>query len=170
MPRADSLSGGGNGTFSSFNVGLIHFVMVSSEVYMSVQPHSAGLAFEQAEWLERDLAAVDRAATPFVALGLHQPFYCSPNDDQDDVSLGGAGPRGRRHLPPPLPTPAPPPPPTTTHSAKQCHQIVSLVRVGLEAIIYKGGVDIVFGAHEHSECAKRRAPASVHAHTAGAPR
>lgn len=95
--------------------GLVHFVLVSSEVYMSVQAHSAGLAIEQAEWLERDLAAVDRSVTPWVALGLHQPFYCSANDDHDD-----------------------------------CHQLVSLVRVGLEKIIYNGGVDIVFGAHEHA--------------------
>lgn len=115
MPPAASPSRGGNGTFSSFNVGLVHVVLVSSEVYMSVQPHSAGLAIEQAVWLEKDLAAVDRAATPFVVLGLHQPFYCSANDDSDD-----------------------------------CHQLVSLVRTGLEAIIYKGGVDLVFGAHEHA--------------------
>jgi hypothetical protein len=115
MPLADSPSRGGNGTFHSFNSGLIHFALVSSEVYMSVQPHSAGLAIEQAEWLERDLARVNRTQTPFVALGLHQPFYCSPNDDSDD-----------------------------------CHQVLSIVRIGLEKIIYEGGVDIVFGAHEHS--------------------
>ena len=115
MPPADSPSRGGNGTFSSFNLGLIHFALVSSEVYMSVQPHSAFLAIEQAQWLERDLAAVNRSVTPFVVLGLHQPFYCSPNDDQDD-----------------------------------CHQILSVVRIGLEKIIYDGGVDMVFGAHEHS--------------------
>ncbi len=110
MPRAvGAKSSGGNGTFHSFNMGLIHVVLVSSEVYFSVQPHSAGLMLEQAEWLEADLKAVDRAATPFVVLGLHQPFYCSPNDDQDD-----------------------------------CHQIVSLVRAGLERIIINGGVDVVF--------------------------
>jgi hypothetical protein len=110
MPRAfPSKSAGGNGTFHSFNVGLIHVALVSSEVYFSLQPHSAGLAVEQAVWLEADLKAVDRAATPFVVLGLHQPFYCSANDDQDD-----------------------------------CHQIASLVRIGLEKIIYEGGVDVVF--------------------------
>ncbi len=75
MPAAvGAPSGGGNGTFHSFNVGGLHVALVSSEVYFSVQPHSAGLAVEQAAWLEADLKAVDRAATPFVALGLHQPF------------------------------------------------------------------------------------------------
>ena len=115
MPTASAPSRGGNGTFFSFNAGLIHFALVSSEVYMSVQPHSAGLAIEQGAWLTRDLAAVNRSVTPFVALGLHQPFYCSANDDKDD-----------------------------------CHQALSVVRIGLERIIYEGGVDVVFGAHEHS--------------------
>jgi len=114
-PAVGAPSGGGNGTFHSFDVGLMHVAMVSSEVYFSVQPHSAGLAIEQAMWLESDLKAVDRAVTPFVVLGLHQPFYCSPNDDKDD-----------------------------------CHQVASLVRIGLEKIIYEGGVDVVFQAHEHA--------------------
>ena len=114
MPLANSPSAGGNGTFSSFNLGLIHVALVSSEVYFSVQPHSAGLAAEQEAWLAADLKAVNRSQTPWVILGLHQPFYCSPNDDSDD-----------------------------------CHQIVSLVRMGLESIIHDGGVDMVFGAHEH---------------------
>ena len=94
MPPAASPSRGGNGTFSSFNVGLVHYALVSSEVYMDVGPHSALLAIEQAQWLEADLAAVNRTETPFVALGLHQPFYCSANDDQVRGSAGrgvGAG-------------------------------------------------------------------------------
>ncbi len=118
MPlAANCTSQGGEGIFHSFNVGYLHMIMVSSEVFFSVQPHSAGLLIEQSEWLTADLKAVDRSVTPFVALGLHQPFYCSANDDQDD-----------------------------------CHQLVSAVRLGLEKIIYEGGVDIVFQAHEHGEC------------------
>ena len=118
MPlAANCTSQGGEGIFHSFNVGYLHMIMVSSEVFFSVQPHSAGLLIEQSEWLTADLKAVDRSVTPFVALGLHQPFYCSANDDQDD-----------------------------------CHQLVCAVRLGLEKIIYEGGVDIVFQAHEHGEC------------------
>jgi hypothetical protein len=110
MPLAAGVpSAGGNGTFHSFNVGQLHVALVSSEVFFSAQPHSLGLIVQQSEWLEADLKAVDRSVTPFVMLGLHQPFYCSPNDDQDD-----------------------------------CHKIASLVRLGLEKIIYEGGVDIVF--------------------------
>ena len=77
MPvAANTPSSGGNGTFYSFNAGLVHIVMVSSEVYFSIQPHSAFLAKEQQDWLAADLAAVNRSVTPFVILGLHQPFYC----------------------------------------------------------------------------------------------
>jgi hypothetical protein len=126
MPPAASTSAGGNGTFTSFSVGLIHFALVSSEVYMDGgnQPHGTGLVAEQWEWLDRDLRAVDRAVTPWVALGIHQPLYCSPNEDHDD-----------------------------------CHSDVSTVRdggsgrmraFGLEPLLEKYGVDIVFGAHEHA--------------------
>lgn len=71
MPAAVGVpSRGGNGTFHSFNVGMLHVALVSSEVFFSVQPHSAGLIIEQSEWLEADLKAVDRSVTPFVMLGL----------------------------------------------------------------------------------------------------
>ena len=78
-PAAGAPSRGGNGTFHSFNIGYIHVVLVSSEVYFSLQKHSGLIAVEQAEFLEADLKAVDRTVTPFVVLGLHQPMYCSPN-------------------------------------------------------------------------------------------
>lgn len=38
---------------------------------------------DQYHWLDLDLSAVNRAKTPWVVVGLHQPFYCSPNDDSD---------------------------------------------------------------------------------------
>lgn len=44
--------------------------MVSSE-------HDLSPASIQLEWLERDLSRLDRAATPFVLLGLHRPIYTS---------------------------------------------------------------------------------------------
>ena len=39
----------------------------------------------QKAWLEQDLAAVDRAATPWVIAVYHRPFYCS-NSDFDECS------------------------------------------------------------------------------------
>jgi hypothetical protein len=56
------------------NVGQVHVALVSSEVYFSPQKHSLGLLEEQKAWLEADLKAVNHTATPFVILGIHQPF------------------------------------------------------------------------------------------------
>jgi hypothetical protein len=99
-PAAGAPSRGGNGTFHSFNIGYIHVVLVSSEVYFSLQKHSGLIAVEQAEFLEADLKAVDRTVTPFVVLGLHQPFYCSPNVPKYRSELAARLPIFR--LPPPF--------------------------------------------------------------------
>jgi phosphodiesterase/alkaline phosphatase D-like protein len=39
-----------------------------------------GVAAKQAAWLARDLAAVDRSATPWVIVAEHIPLYCSADD------------------------------------------------------------------------------------------
>lgn len=52
----------------SFDVGSIHYVHFSSE-----HDYSAGSA--QQAWLRADLAAVDRARTPWVFASIHAPFY-----------------------------------------------------------------------------------------------
>jgi hypothetical protein len=122
MPRAAGApSGGGSGMFHSVNVGLTHFAFVNSEAYFVPTPHGLGLLREQRAWLASDLAAVDRDRTPWLVLGLHQPFYCSPNDDGDPC-----------HKPVPLN------PPRDGYPG---------VGGGLEALAYEFGVDLVFGAH-----------------------
>ena len=44
-------------------------------------PGSCGQVVRQYAWLERDLAGVDRARTPWVVLYGHRPMYCT-NDDR----------------------------------------------------------------------------------------
>jgi hypothetical protein len=111
----------GDSMYHSFNVGPVHVVMLSSEMYFYVSGHGMALLPQQYAWLEADLAAVNRTATPWIITMAHRPMYCSPNDDDDD-----------------------------------CHSLISLVRDGfvgewaLEPLIYKYGVDVHFGAHEHS--------------------
>ena len=39
----------------------------------------------QYDWLEQDLARVDRRATPWVVVYGHRPMYCT-NDDRDDCT------------------------------------------------------------------------------------
>jgi hypothetical protein len=56
--------------FYSWEHGLAHFVSISFE-----SGWQAGGAQEL--WLKADLAAVDRAATPWVILYVHRPLYCS---------------------------------------------------------------------------------------------
>lgn len=80
--------------FHSFNVGLVHVVMFSSEALFSVGAYSLLLLPEMFAWVEADLKAVNRTATPWIITSAHQPMYCSPNDDGDDchslVSLSAA--------------------------------------------------------------------------------
>jgi len=126
MPRAKGApSGGGQGMFHSVNVGPIHFAFVNSEAYFVPTPHGTGLIQEQHDWLANDLASVDRTLHPWVVIGLHQPFYCSPNDDGD-----------------PCHKPFPFNPPRDGH--------LNGTIAGMEALAYQHGVDLVFGAHEHA--------------------
>ena len=85
-----AMPGDALGHWYSFDAGRIHFVMLSSEVYHMSPFSLAGGTIEvsapaQKAWLERDLARVDRRATPWLVAVYHRPFYCS-NDDGDECS------------------------------------------------------------------------------------
>ena len=59
---------GGNGVFwYGFSVGNVHVAMVSSE-------HDPSPDAPMGAWLVKDLAAVDRAQTPWVIVGIHRPL------------------------------------------------------------------------------------------------
>lgn len=65
----------------SFDYGTVHFVMMSTE-------HNFTAGSRQYQWLESDLASVDKSVTPWIILAGHRPMYCSidfPSDYQ--VSL-----------------------------------------------------------------------------------
>lgn len=60
---------GGNSLFwYSFDFASVHTVVLSSE-------HDCGEGSPQRAWLARDLAAVDRALTPWLLVELHRPLY-----------------------------------------------------------------------------------------------
>ncbi|KAI0904284.1 Metallo-dependent phosphatase-like protein [Ustulina deusta] len=70
----------------SFEYGMLHYVMLDTETDFAQAPDgpggSAGLnsgpfggANQQLAFLEADLAAVDRAVTPWVVVGGHRPWY-----------------------------------------------------------------------------------------------
>ena len=56
----------------SYDVGLIHFVGMSSE-------HDYSIGSEQYLFLEKDLGSVDRAKTPWVIFGGHRAMYLNSN-------------------------------------------------------------------------------------------
>ena len=66
----------------SVDVGPIHLVFLSSE-------HPFAEDSAQGAWLARDLAAVNRASTPWVAAVLHRPVYSAAVLEWADHSPGG---------------------------------------------------------------------------------
>jgi hypothetical protein len=63
--------------FHSFNAGLVHVVMFSSEAFFNVGEFSLLMLPEQFAWVEKDLQAVNRSETPWIITMAHQPMYCS---------------------------------------------------------------------------------------------
>ena len=59
-----------NNLFYSFNIGIVHVAVVSSE-------HNMTIGSTQLQWLDADLAAVNRTKTPWVVFGEHRPFFDS---------------------------------------------------------------------------------------------
>ena len=69
MPQSAAAGSPSNGVFwYSFSAGNVHVAMISSE-------HDPSPSAPMGQWLARDLAAVDRAATPWLVLGIHRPMY-----------------------------------------------------------------------------------------------
>lgn len=56
----------------SYDIGLIHFVGMSTE-------HDYTIGSPQYNWIESDLASVDRAVTPWVIFGGHRAMYINSN-------------------------------------------------------------------------------------------
>ncbi|KAL4225576.1 hypothetical protein ACF0H5_016264 [Mactra antiquata] len=73
-----------NKLWYSFDIGLVHFISYSTEVYFTYMESSA---CEQFDWLKADLekANQNRDKTPWVIAFGHRPMYCS-NTVRDDCS------------------------------------------------------------------------------------
>jgi len=116
-----SMPGRQEDMFFSFDLGPVHFVSISTEFYYYLN-FGVSQVVRQYEWVERDLASVDRAKTPWVVLYGHRPMYCT-NDDRDDCTRFET--RTRTGLP-------------------------VLNWWGLEELMVQYGVDLAVWAHEHS--------------------
>ena len=117
-----------NNWYFSWNVGLVHFVTLSSEVYFmgyDTPNTESDLPAKQFAWLEQDLQAANanRTAAPWVVVTAHRSIYCSCDGDCDGQALtlraGIQFPDGSH-------------------------------RYGLESLFYKYGVDLYLNGHEHN--------------------
>ena len=73
----------GNGNlWYSFNHGPVHYAFIDSE-------ESQAAGSPQLTWLQADLAAVDRATTPWIVLSQHRPLLCSTQSEAGDHTPGG---------------------------------------------------------------------------------
>jgi len=64
----------------SFNLGPVHFVLMSTE-------HNFLVGSAQYNWISEDLANVDRSVTPWVVFGGHRPAYTSSTRTTNEGSL-----------------------------------------------------------------------------------
>ncbi|XP_034670899.1 acid phosphatase type 7 isoform X3 [Drosophila subobscura] len=109
----------------SFDLGPVHFVSFSTEVYYFLN-YGVKLLTKQFEWLERDLAEANRpenrAKRPWIITYGHRPMYCSDEKEYDcDGKL-----------------------------ETYIRQGLPLIKwFGLEDLFYKHGVDVEIFAHEH---------------------
>lgn len=87
FPALAKAAGSESALWYSLNLGLVHFVFFSTEVFS----FGGGSPALQQAWLARDLAAVDRSATPWVvAIGHKTPWM-------SDVDWSGLDPLFRKH-------------------------------------------------------------------------
>ncbi|ETK83777.1 hypothetical protein F441_11352 [Phytophthora nicotianae CJ01A1] len=72
-----------NNWFYSFDVGLVHFAIISTEIYFKKTLDVDGdVIARQEAWLEQDLAKANanREQTPWLVVIGHRPMYCTSDD------------------------------------------------------------------------------------------
>ncbi|XP_039959168.1 acid phosphatase type 7 isoform X3 [Bactrocera tryoni] len=120
-----SMPGGTENLFYSFNLGPVHFIGISTEMYYFLNYGLKTLVF-QYEWLVNDLQEANRpenrARRPWIIVYGHRPMYCS-NGNGDDCTHAE----------------------TLTRVGWPFFHMF-----GLEALFYEQGVDVEIWAHEHS--------------------
>ncbi|XP_055842962.1 acid phosphatase type 7-like isoform X2 [Episyrphus balteatus] len=120
-----SMPGGTDNLMYSFNIGPVHFIGFSTELYYYLNYGIKPLV-NQYDWLEKDLQIANqpenRALRPWIVTFGHRPMYCS-NDNGDDCSK---------------------------HNTVIRKGLPLLGFFGLEDLFYKFGVDVMLWAHEHS--------------------
>lgn len=119
------MPGGVDSPMYSINIGPLHVISISTEVYYFLNYGIKPLVL-QYEWLENDLIKANlpenRAQQPWIVVMGHRPMYCS-NLNFDDC---------------------------THHETLTRVGLPFLHFFGLEDLLYNYGVDLQIWAHEHS--------------------
>jgi acid phosphatase type 7 len=119
------MPGDSENLFYSFNLGPVHFIGISTEVYY-FQNYGLKMMVKQYDWLEADLNEAtkpeNRMLRPWIITFGHRPMYCS-NENGDDC---------------------------THHETLLRVGLPFFHFFGLEDLFYKYGVDVELWAHEHS--------------------
>lgn len=119
------MPGGVESLMYSFNMGPLHIISISTEVYYFMNYGIKPLVF-QYEWLENDLIKANlpenREKQPWIIVIGHRPMYCS-NSNEDDC---------------------------THHETLTRVGLPFFHYFGLEELLYNYGVDLEIWAHEHS--------------------
>lgn len=103
----------------SYDVGLIHFVGMSTE-------HNFSMGSEQYLWIENDLRNVDRKITPWVIFGGHRPVYVNSNlCCKENVTCG------------------------TNCYLGSDQGVSTMLQESIEPLLYRFHVNIAFSGHLH---------------------
>ena len=92
MPYMESNASESQSMWYSFDYSLIHFIALDSESDFTNPPdidllHGASSIFpditqNQTQWLQNDLARVNRTLTPYIVVGAHRSMYTSSASEQ----------------------------------------------------------------------------------------
>ncbi|KAL2099372.1 hypothetical protein ACEWY4_005852 [Coilia grayii] len=122
-----SMPGNTESMWYSWNIGPVHIISFSTEVYFYTN-YGLDLLFKQYQWLQKDLEEANRpenrAQRPWIITMGHRPMYCSNADKDDCTEFNSHVRTGLNDTTPPAP--------------------------GLEDLFYRYGVDLEVWAHEHS--------------------
>ncbi|KAI6192261.1 Purple acid phosphatase [Aphelenchoides bicaudatus] len=118
MPHTD------HNLWYSYDVGDVHFISFSTEVYFWWEQYGTQMLRNQWNWLVEDLrkANENRKNVPWIITLGHRPMYCSTKDDDDCTRFESIIRTGVPLI----------------HSYR------------LEKLFYEQGVDLEFWAHEHT--------------------
>jgi len=110
-----------NAPWWSYDIGLVHMIGMSSE-------HNFLIGSPQYEWLERDLASVNRTEIPWIIFGTHRPMYI-------DSSYGPYNSQGE-YIP------------------SSDNAVMALMIENIEPLLWKYKVNVGFYGHMH--CVQRQ--------------